>query len=280
MGVVAQSELFAQERLSRPFLKWAGGKYRVLERILPRLPKGLRLVEPFAGSGVVSLNAAFPSALLADSNADLICLYQTIRDQLNEFVAEAESLFGTQNDRASYEALRREFNETRDPLRRSAIFVYLNRHGFNGLCRYNASGKFNVPFGSYSNPGFPKKEIEHFARVTRNFEFLHADFQDVLENTRSGDVVYCDPPYVPLSQTSNFTSYAPGAFGVEQQRSLAELARKCARRGIPVVISNHDTPVTQELYSGAELHSFDVHRSISSKASTRGAVPELLAIFY
>jgi DNA adenine methylase len=276
-----QPELFqtARQRI-RPFLKWAGGKFRVLDRILTTLPNGDRLIEPFAGSAAVSLNAGFESALVADFNADLINLYSSIKTDAARFLSEAGALFdGSHNNRESFDALRAEFNNSSDAFRRSVVFVYLNRHGFNGLCRYNAKGKFNVPFGRYTNPGFPRLEIETFAAASHSMEFIHTDFLTTMSAARAGDVIYCDPPYVPLSVTSNFTSYAPGAFGFAQQKALAEKARECAARGVPVVISNHDTAESRALYQGAEIHAFDVQRFISSKASTRGNAPELLAIF-
>lgn len=276
-----QQELFeVQPERVRPFLKWAGGKFRVLDRILPVLPHGARLIEPFAGSGAVSLNAGFASALVADFNGDLINLYRSIQADAARFVAEAGVLFdGSNNNRESFDRLRAEFNDSDDAFRRSVIFVYLNRHGFNGLCRYNAKGKFNVPFGRYTNPGFPWREIEAFGRASQAMEFAHIDFLSSMSAARAGDVIYCDPPYVPLSVTSNFTSYAPGAFGFPQQKALAEKARECAQRGVQVVISNHDTAESRALYQGAEIHAFEVQRFISSKASTRGNAPELLAIF-
>lgn len=281
-AALQQADLFEISRTTRvrPFLKWAGGKFRVLDKILPRLPAGSRLVEPFAGSAAVSLNAAFPTALVADSNADLINLYRSIQADTPRFLSEACALFGgTNNNRESFDALRAEFNDSQDPFRRSVIFVYLNRHGFNGLCRYNAKGRFNVPFGKYDNPGFPQIEIEAFGEATAHVEFAHLDFLTTMSRAERGDVIYCDPPYVALSVTSNFTSYSAGAFGFAEQKALAEKARECAARGIPVVISNHDTPDSRALYHGAEIHSFAVQRFISSKASTRGNAPELLAIF-
>jgi DNA adenine methylase len=252
----------------------------VLDRILPALPDGARLIEPFAGSAAVALNAGFPSAFVADFNLDLINLYRSIQADTVRFVIEAGALFdGSKNNRESFDRLRAEFNDSDDAFRRSIIFVYLNRHGFNGLCRYNAKGKFNVPFGRYTNPGFPRTEIELFGKASQAMEFAHIDFLSSMSTARAGDVIYCDPPYVPLSVTSNFTSYAPGAFGFPQQKALAEKARECARRGVPVVISNHDTAESRALYQGAEIHAFEVQRFISSKASTRGNAPELLAIF-
>lgn len=278
---VNQEDLFgASPALQKPFLKWAGGKFRVLNEILPRMPIGTRLVEPFAGSGVVSLNADFPSALVADVNVDLINLYQSIKINPERFVQETRQLFvPAMNSREAFEGLRFEFNGSDDPFRRSVIFVYLNRHAFNGLCRYNAKGLFNVPFGKYANPGFPANEIRAFSSAASRMTFVNQGYEATMDQACCGDVLYCDPPYVPLSLTSNFTSYAPGSFGLEEQKRLADKARECAARGVPVLISNHDTPVSRDLYAGAEIHSFEVQRFISSKSSTRGRAPELLAIF-
>lgn len=280
-ALARQNELFELEPPRvRPFLKWAGGKFRVLDEILPRLPRGRRLIEPFAGSAAISLNAGFSHGLIADLNGDLINLYRSIQTDAQRFVDEASALFaGAHNNREAFDSLREEFNASEDSFRRSVIFVYLNRHGFNGLCRYNAKGRFNVPFGRYDNPGFPRDEIEAFGRATAHIQFVHQDFLSTMSQAQSGDVIYCDPPYVALSVTSNFTSYSAGSFGFAEQKALAEKARECASRGIPVVISNHDTAESRALYHDAEIHTFAVQRFISSKASTRGNAPELLAIF-
>lgn len=137
IGSLRQEDLFdAPLPRVRPFLKWAGGKFRVLDRILPLLPSGRRLIEPFAGSVAVALNAGFQSALVADFNEDLVNLYRSIQGDAGRFIKEASELFGTRNNRHDFDALRAEFNESSDAFRKSVIFVYLNRHGFNGLCRY------------------------------------------------------------------------------------------------------------------------------------------------
>ena len=128
----------------RPFLKWAGGKYRIIERIRELLPEGERLVEPFVGSGAVFLNTRYPTYLLADSNPDLINLYRILQTEGEAFIAYCKRNFTARNNSPeSYYRLRDVFNTTRDLRRKSALFVYLNRHGYNGLCRYNAKGRFN-----------------------------------------------------------------------------------------------------------------------------------------
>lgn len=271
----------------RPFLKWAGGKTRVvphIRRLLDGVP-GDRLAEPFVGSGAVFLNLPrFRRLLLADASADLVGLYRHVHERPDDLIAEGRSLFvPTNNQRAAYFALRDEFNASPAfGLRRAALFIYLNRHCFNGLCRYNSKGGFNVPFGRYATVGFPEEEIRLFhARLAAAEEVRieHADFRQVLrDELRPGDVVYADPPYVPLSATACFTAYAEGGFGHAEQVALAEAAREAAGRGIPVLLSNHDTPLVRELYSGAEVESFPVRRSISRDGDTRVDVAEVLAL--
>lgn len=264
----------------RPFLKWAGNKFRILDRIQRQLPKGDRLVEPFVGSGAVFLNTDFPAYRLSDSNADLINVYRTLQRDGRDFIEACAPMFTPDNNRQErYYSLRDEFNACRDPLRRAVLFVYLNRHGYNGLCRYNAKGGFNVPFGRYKKPYFPGDEMLDFHARSRDAEFLCRGFEEALQDTRPGDVVYCDPPYVPLSPSSNFTSYSAGGFTPRDQQALAESARMTAGRGIPVLVSNHDTREAREAYKGASFRKFQVQRFISCNGAKRGKAGELLALF-
>jgi DNA adenine methylase len=264
----------------KPFLKWAGSKYKIIDRITQSLPDGNRLIEPFVGSGAVFLNTNYPEYLVADTNSDLINLYSCIKVQGLDFIEYAKQLFVRDNNhKESFSNFRAEFNQTQDIERKSAIFIYLNRHCFNGLCRYNSTGKFNVPFGRYTNPTFPETEIINFWRKSQSVEFKLANFVETIEQARFGDIVYCDPPYAPLDQTSNFTSYTKNEFNLDSQTELAELALKLMDKGISVVISNHDTEFTRSIYSSAQLNYFDVQRFISSKASNRIKAPELIAIF-
>lgn len=264
----------------KPFLKWAGGKYRLVGRITAVLPPGECLVEPFVGSGAVFLNTDYPHYLLADVNADLIALYRTLQREGEEFIDDCEPLFAPENNcKEAYYAFRAEFNRTTDARGKAALFLYLNKHGFNGLCRYNASGQFNVPFGRYHKPYFPRQEMLAFHRQAQRAEFVCADFTAVLPTLSPGDVVYCDPPYVPLSDTANFTSYSAGNFDLAQQRVLAQQAETLAARGIPVIISNHHTPFTEEVYGRAALHTFQVQRHISCDGANRQKADELLAVY-
>ncbi len=266
----------------KPFLKWPGGKYRLVERIRAALGPGLRLIEPFAGSGAVFLNSPYERFIVADSNLDLIDLYSRLVEEGDALIDASHELFRPENNVAErFYALREEFNLTPHSRRRAALFIYLNRHCYNGLCRYNASGGFNTPFGRYRRLLLPEREMRGFIAKAKNARFMHAGFDETMALARRGDVVYCDPPYMPLSRTAHFTDYHSGGFGWEDQERLAQLAQQQAQRGIHVVVSNHDTEAMRKLYTdlGARLESFQVRRYISCIAKRRNRVGELLAIF-
>lgn len=264
----------------RPFLKWAGNKYRILHEVKKYLPQGERLIEPFVGSGAVFLNTDYPSYLLCDANPDLIDVYNNLKRKGKHFIADCGALFdGRHNSKEHYYQLREEFNTSSDRYRRAVLFVYLNRHGYNGLCRYNRKGGFNVPFGQYKKPYFPEKEMLAFYRKARLATFRKMDFTKSFTQARSGDVIYCDPPYVPLSNSANFTSYSSGGFTLALQQQLADLAQQTADNGIPVLISNHNTAFTKQAYHNATLHHFHVQRYISCNGKKRGKAGELLALF-
>lgn len=264
----------------KPFLKWAGNKYQIIETLRQHLPPGGRLIEPFVGSGAVFLNSDYPRYLLADANPDLIALFTLVQQEGESFIDDCRAYFVPENNGPeAYYALRERFNTTADTREKAALFLYLNKHSYNGLCRYNQRGKFNAPIGRYRQPYFPEKELRAFHDHAVRATFECGRFPDILAAAVPGDVVYCDPPYVPLSATANFTSYHAGGFSAADQQALAETARALAAAGIPVIVSNHDTPFTREVYAGARFVSFDVQRYISRNGQNRGKARELLAIF-
>jgi DNA adenine methylase len=265
----------------RSFLKWPGNKYRVLEHICARLPAGQRLIEPFVGSAAVFLNTQYPKYLLSDVNADLIHVYQLLQREGQQFINYAKSFFKTKNNEPEkYYKFREKFNSTQDKRLKAALFIYLNRHGYNGLCRYNRSGFFNVPFGRYCQPYFPETEMQFFHQKSQqDVTFMCADFRACLKRARRGQVVYCDPPYVPLTASANFTAYSPQPFLIEQQDHLVNTAEKLAKKGIPVLVSNHDTKDVRAAYQKAKLFYFSVSRTISCNPKRRLPAPELLALF-
>ncbi len=252
----------------------------MVDRIAESLPQGKKLVEPFLGSGAVFLNTEFERYLLADVNPDLIHLYNTLKDEGTPFIDYCQEFFQPQyNISHKYYEIREEFNELEHNTKKAALFLYLNRHGYNGLCRYNLSGGFNVPFGKYKRPYFPRNELRHFWNKAKRATFVCGDFEAVMKRARRSNVVYCDPPYVPISPTAYFTSYAQHGFSLHDQERLAFQARRLAGRGVTVVISNHENEITKTLYQGASIKSFPVRRFISCNGKERGHADELLAIF-
>lgn len=265
----------------RPFLKWAGNKFRCLNHIIQHFPEGKRLIEPFAGSGAIFLNTEFEENILGEHNPYLVHLYQFLQTEGDDFIEYCQSLFVPENNQKQrYYELRTLFNESQDLRLKAALFLYLNRHGFNGLCRFNLKGLYNVPFGSYQSPYFPKNEMLEFAKRAQKAQFIHSSYQDTIQKAQHGDVIYCDPPYYPLSKTACFTSYTNQAFKEGDQIHLIELAIEATQKGAHVFISNHDTPFIRNHYQKAQvIHGFQVPRTISSKGHKRQAVAEILAYF-
>lgn len=265
----------------RPFLKWPGGKFKLLDRIIAHVKKPLRhWYEPFLGSGAVFLNIEAEHYTLADANPHLIDLYQTVKEEGNEFVRYVKKYFTEKNNTPdAYYKLRTQFNDTLCTRERSALFIYLNRHGFNGLCRYNQKGTFNVPFGSHLAPYFPENELRAFHVKAQRATFLCQDFKEFFEFYDQNSMMYCDPPYVPLTESAGFTQYATGGFDLHDQADLAFLAKLYASKGMPVLISNHDTPLVRDWYRGALIETFPVMRTIAASRKGRRDVQEILALF-
>ncbi|ECJ2263908.1 Dam family site-specific DNA-(adenine-N6)-methyltransferase [Salmonella enterica subsp. salamae] len=275
------AEEFKPRTWCRPFLKWAGGKYSLLPELDRLIPAGKRLIEPFVGGGSVFLNSdKHERFLLADVNADLINLYQMLAVVPDTVIGEAIKAFRHLNDVENYTAIREAFNAQKlNATERAAAFLYLNRHCFNGLMRYNLDGFFNVGWGKYKAPYFPEEEIRAFRQKSRACVFMTAGFERTLRLAGDGDVVYCDPPYEPIPGTTGFTSYASGGFSWDSQVALAESCVAAHQRGAKVFISNSTAPRVIELY---ERHRFTLHRvnarrSISSKGSTRETANDIVA---
>lgn len=281
-------------------LKWAGGKYRLLHDIFEFFPREYkdenfvfesdikskpfyRFVEPFFGGGSVGLNTEGFSkkGIINDSNKELINFWKTVKEKPEELLDKCKLYFTPQNNTEdAFYKNRETFNTTSDILEKAALFLYLNKHCFNGLCRFNKSGKFNVPFGKYKSPVLPVKELNIASQTLKNFDILNLDFRDIMNMTGEGDAVYCDPPYLPLSITSNFSSYGVEEFTLEDQQVLADLALESSKRGATVVISNHYTEHALQIYKNASnIKQISVSRFISGKGESRGEVFELLAAF-
>lgn len=298
-----------ERRGLRPFLKWVGGKRQLLPVLRRFYPARFgRYFEPFVGSGAVFFDllghGSFDGApvTLSDDNADLIGCYRRVADSLDAVIAELEQLAAghAAGGRAHYLRVRDErFNPARAAWRGSggdverypsdlaAMLIYLNRTGYNGLFRLNASGEYNVPPGRYDNPTIvdrPLLTIASRALAAPNVTVRRAAFERVLEDAREGDFAYFDPPYAPLSATANFRGYTGRAFADPEQQRLQQVVIELARRKVQVVLSNSTAPEVTRLYerndaaraAGLRTWRFPARRAVNSRADRRGVVEELV----
>jgi len=264
----------------RPFLKWAGGKTRLISQYKEYFPNHYHTYyEPFLGGGAVFFHLQPSHAVLTDINADLVLTYRCVRDNLGELITLLQAHQQRHNSEYYYD-VRNYHNGTN--VQKAARFIYLNKTCFNGLYRVNSQGKFNVPVGKYKNPGICQEEILKLASQTlKKVEIKQANFDEVLNYAiDSNDFVYFDPPYYPLNKTSNFTAYSNFSFDEHQQIKLRDIFIKLADKGVKVMLSNSDCPFIHELYSGFNIHTISAARSINSNAQKRGKITELLVTSY
>ncbi len=259
----------------KPFLKWVGGKRQLLPELHARVPRGFdTYFEPFLGGGALFFSLLPEKAVLSDFNERLVRTYRAIRDDVDEVIAELSTY---PHDRVFFEELRRVDVDALEDVQVAAWMIYLNRTGFNGLYRVNKSGGFNVPFGKYKNPTICNPDLLLTAsEALQNAEILHASFADTFSRAQPGDFVYFDPPYVPLSETSSFTSYTKDGFGMAEQAALRDTAWKLKSRGVDVLLSNSSAGAVFELYDRFQIDEVYASRAINSKASGRGKVAEVL----
>ncbi len=260
----------------RPFVKWVGGKRQLLGELSRRIPKTYGTYhEPFVGGGALFFHLKPPSAVLYDRNRRLIRAYRGIKRHVDEVIAQ---LSDCHNDKEFYLSLRDYPIDDGSDADVAAWLIYLNKTGFNGLYRVNKSDGFNVPFGRYKNPNIcDERNLRACAEALANVELLHEDFDAVLDRAVEGDLVYFDPPYVPLSKTSNFTSYTRESFDLDDQQRLRDAAQTLKQRGVHVLLSNSSAPEVRELYAdGFRCRKVMVARSVNCKSDGRGKIPELL----
>ncbi len=268
----------------RPFLKWAGGKRALMGEILERIPDGPidLFVEPFLGGGAVFLELArqgrIKRAILNDRNPELVMTWETVRDQ-PEALIKATRQWTV--DEETYYQVRDELEPaTMSRVDRAARVLWLNRTCFNGLYRKNRSGKFNVPFGKYKSPRLVDEDnLRAVSRALRDVVIYDFDFESILEMAGPGAVVYCDPPYWPVSKTASFNCYDGLVFGPEEQERLAGCFAALEGQGAYGILSNSWTDETLELYErhGLYIDAVEARRSINSKGGRRGPVPEVMA---
>ncbi len=268
--------------IASPIIKWVGGKSKLLPELLARMPDKVgRYYEPFIGGAALFFRVAPERAVLSDFNADLIGLYTAVKRDVASVVKRLE-WHRAQHSETHYYDTRTRWNDRElawTSSERAATFIYLNKTCFNGLWRVNRSGAFNVPIGRYVDPPICVPDALRAAQtVLARAELRHGDYRAAIADAARGDFLYFDPPYDPVTPTANFTSYTTDAFGVDQQRELAETARMLVGKGCRVMLSNSDTPLIRSLYKGFRVDRVKCSRAINSNAAKRGEVDEVIAV--
>jgi DNA adenine methylase len=265
------------ERSMSPVLKWAGGKTQLLENIINNMPKEYnRYYEPFVGGGAVFLAVSPKEAVLNDINVQLINLYQQLRSNHSEILNELEKLDSQECNKDFYYEVRNKYNKKIENNELDAecasLMIWLNKHCFNGLYRVNGKGLFNVP---YNNRIGGKSADENNVIAISNYlnennvKITCMDFEKVCESVCEGDFVYFDSPYIPESETADFTDYTKEGFSLDDHKRLAELFKKLDSSGAKLMLSNNDVPLVHSLYDGFNIRSLDVKRMINRNASKR-----------
>jgi len=274
----------------RPFAKWAGGKTWAVDYLSAILPQGIDTYhEPMVGGGALFFALAhakrFRTAILSDTNRELMATYGALQDE-RELEAVIELLRSYRNDKDMFLRMRAQDPTKLPAAAVAARMIFLNKTGFNGLYRVNTAGKFNVPFGKYTNPTLCDEanlRAVHAALTCGERRndwplLMRDDYVIAVEEAKPGDAVYFDPPYMPVSKTSNFTGYVPGGWKLADHEKLAVCFAALAERGVAVVLSNSDSAATRELYKKFDIRSVKARRSINSKAAGRGFVGEIVVV--
>ena len=258
-----------------PFVKWAGGKRQLIDDIRFRLPKTFNnYFEPFIGGGALLLALQPKSAFINDINSELINTYRQVRDNVDLVISELHRIDKeSKNDPKDYYYLSRYLfntkiaNKTYDAAA-AALFIYINKHCFNGLYRVNAKGGFNVPFNNSKQDSFSADNLVGISKYLHEVNISNTDFAEACSDAKAGDFIFFDSPYAPLNPTS-FESYTKDGFSIEDHERLAKLFRDLTEKGCYCMLTNHNTELINDLYSGFTIDLVQVRRAINSDASKR-----------
>ena len=264
----------------KPFLKWVGGKRQLISQIDKYLPKEFnKYIEPFVGGGAIFFYLLPKQALLLDINKELINTYKVIKNKVSELI---ELLKKHKNESEYFYQIRDidrnpdVFNKLSD-IEKASRNIFMNRCCFNGLYRVNSKGQFNAPFGKYKNPKFCDVEnLKAVKKALKNVKLLNSSFEKCLDFAEKGDFIYFDPPYVPISNSSNFTSYTKDNFSSNDQHKLFEVFKILDDRGCKVMLSNSYSDFILEVYKNYRVNILQAKRAINSDATKRGAIKEVL----
>ena len=271
----------------QPFTKWTGGKRQLLPVIRELMPKTYnRYFEPFVGGGALFFDLAPKDAVINDFNAELINCYQQIKDNPQELI-EILKVHQEYNSKEYYLDLRSADRDERidmmSEVQRAARIIYMLRVDFNGLYRVNSKNQFNVPYGRYKNPKIVDEELISAISVYLNnnqLEIKTGDFEKAVLDVQPGDFVYFDPPYIPLSETSAFTSYTHEGFSFADQVRLRDAFKRLSDTGAYVMLSNSSSALVEELYKDFNIHYVEATRTNGAKSSSRGKISEIIVTNY
>lgn len=278
-----------KSKQAKPFVKWVGGKTQLIPQLSKLLPKYYgTYFEPFLGGGAMFFNIKPAKAQINDINKTLIHTYEQIKERPDKLITalcelENEYIELSHEERKDYFYARRtEFNEAMKPsLRKAALMIFLNKTCFNGMYRENSRGQFNVPFGDYKNPKICDSEnIYAVSDLLKDVKPTSTSYKEAVKEAKSGDFIYFDPPYHPLSQTSSFTSYSIDSFSAKDQEELRDLFVELDKRGCKVMLSNSSSDYIKELYRDYTQKYVLAGRSINSKGSGRGKIKEIVVLNY
>lgn len=267
------------KKLPEPFVKWAGGKRIILDKLLERVPSKFdRYIEPFVGGGALFFALKSPISVIFDSNKELINAYQVIKTNVHELIDDLKKHENTKEYFLYLRNLDRipEYNKLTN-VERASRMIFLNHTCFNGLYRVNSKGEFNVPFGNYKNPNiFNEENLLKASDVLKGATVICDDFQRVLEFAKKGDFIYFDPPYLPISKTSSFTSYTKDKFDLGMHVKLKEVCDELNKKKIKFMVSNSNSPEILKLYDDYNIEQIFSSRFISSNGEKRGKIREIL----
>lgn len=251
-----------------PFLRWIGGKQRLTTELIASLPGDVASAtyhEPFLGAGAVFAALHPARSFVSDANIHLIAMYEAVRNEPRK-VFVALRRFAIHHTEVDYYRIREQYNNNKSTILRAARFIYLNRTSYNGIFRVNERGKYNVPYGHLERVIIPSLEtLSHWSRDLQNAQLAARPFEKMIDDVKSGDVVYLDPPYPPTNDTAYFTHYTWDRFDAAKQRATADLAMMLDRYGCRVMISNADTTGIRQLYKGWRIKKTRVARVVTAK---------------
>lgn len=279
--------MFCYNKRMKPFTKWTGGKRKLLPILTELIPDDFnRYYEPFIGGGALLFKLLPRDAIINDFNEELINSYLQIRDNPNELI-DLLAEHKDKNSKDYYLYIRSADRDGRiedmTDVERAARILYMLRVDFNGLYRVNSKNQFNVPYGRYKNPKILDEDLIYEVSGylnANNIQILQGDFANAVADAVDGDLVYFDPPYIPLSETSSFTSYTHEGFSYEDQVRLRNTVRDLTRRGVKVILSNSSSPLVEDLYQEFNLHYVDASRTNGAKPTSRGKIKEIIVTNY